>query len=48
METAPYRGAKACFLIDHQLDDAAFMAALIRATERELPKPKPKPKKPRG
>lgn len=42
VEAAPYPGAKACFLIDEQLDDADFMTALIIATERELPRPKPK------
>lgn len=46
LERAPYPGAKPCFLIDAELDDAAFMAALIRATAHELPVPKPKkPKK---
>lgn len=42
VEAAPYPGAKPCFLIDEQLDDAAFMVRLITATERELPAPKPK------
>ncbi len=42
VEAAPYPGAKACFLIDEQLDDTALMAALILATERELPMPKAK------
>lgn len=46
VEAAPYPGAKPCFLIDAQLDDADFLAALIVATERELPLPKPrKPKR---
>lgn len=42
VEAAPYPGAKPCFLIDRQLDDAAFMAALVGATASELPLPKPK------
>jgi len=47
VEAAPYPGAKSCFLIDDQLDDAAFMAALIRVTGRDLPIPMPKkPKAP--
>lgn len=45
VEAAPYPGAKPCFLVDAQLDDAAFMAALVRATARALPLPRPKKKK---
>lgn len=41
-EGAPYPGAKPHFLIDEQLDDAPWLAALITATERELPMPAPK------
>lgn len=46
VEAAPYPGAKPCFLID-QLDDAAFLAALVGATASELPLPKQKKKKPK-
>ena len=42
VEAAPYPGAKPCFLIDEQLDDAPFMAVLVVATASEVPLPKPK------
>ena len=41
----PYPGAKPFFLIEGQLDDCDFMAALIAATAHALPAPKPKKKK---
>ena len=41
-EAPPYPGAKPHLLIDEKLDDRAWMAALIAATERELPLPKEK------
>jgi len=44
-EAPPYPGAKNFFLIEGQLDDRDFMAALIAATAHALPAPKPKKKK---
>jgi TfoX/Sxy family transcriptional regulator of competence genes len=41
-EAPPYPGAKFHFLIEGELDDADFMAELVRATDRELPAAKPK------
>lgn len=47
IEAPPYPGAKPYFVVDEHLDDAEFLAALVRATESELPEPKPKkPKQP--
>ena len=39
----PYPGAKLQYVVPGDLwDDAAFLAGLLRATERELPEPRPK------
>jgi TfoX/Sxy family transcriptional regulator of competence genes len=47
-EAPPYPGAKPYFVIDEFVDDAEFLASLVRATEGEVPEPKPKrPKKPK-
>lgn len=47
VEAPPYPGARPFYRVDEQLDDGEFMAALLLATEREVPAPKPKrpPKK---
>ena len=42
VETPPYPGAKPCFLVQEELDDAGLLSRLIAATARELPAPKPK------
>ena len=41
----PYEGAKDYFFID-DVDDHAYLSALVRATCKELPEPKPKKVKP--
>ncbi len=49
MEAPPYPGASLYFVLDEHVDDADFLATLVRATESELPEPKPKkPKKPKA
>jgi TfoX/Sxy family transcriptional regulator of competence genes len=45
VEAAPYPGAKPNYLLVDQLEDRAWMSALIRITAAELPIPKPKKKK---
>jgi TfoX/Sxy family transcriptional regulator of competence genes len=45
VEAPPYPGAKNCFLIDSEIDDAEWLTQLIAITEAELPKPKPRKKK---
>ena len=46
-EAPPYRGAKSSFLISAEgLEDADWLAELIRLSAEELPLPKPKKKKP--
>jgi len=46
-EAPPYRGAKPSFLISAEgLEDADWLAELIRLSAEELPLPKPKKKKP--
>ena len=48
VEGAPYPGAKPHLLITpDQWEDAEWLCALVRATDRELPMPKPKVKKPK-
>jgi TfoX/Sxy family transcriptional regulator of competence genes len=42
IEAPPYPGAKACFLIEDNLDDKAWLGDLIRLTAQELPAPRPK------
>ena len=42
VEAPPYPGARLFYRVDEQLDDGEFMAALLIATEREVPAPKPK------
>jgi TfoX/Sxy family transcriptional regulator of competence genes len=42
IEAPPYPGAKPYFVIDEHIDDADFLAALVRATEAAVPAPKPK------
>lgn len=45
-EAPPYPSASLYFVLDDHVDDAEFLAKLVRATENELPEPKPKkPKK---
>ena len=39
-EVPPYPGARPYYLIDTQLDDADGLAAVVRATARELPPPR--------
>lgn len=47
-EAPPYPGASMYFVLDDHVDDADFLATLVRATESELPEPAPqKPKKPK-
>jgi TfoX/Sxy family transcriptional regulator of competence genes len=36
-DASPYPGAKPCFLIEDQLDDAEWLSRLIRITAEELP-----------
>jgi len=46
VEAPPFPGARPWIVVDEHLDDAEFLATLVRATESELPEPKPrKPKK---
>ena len=45
VEAPPYPGAKTCFLIEEELEDAEWLSELVVLTERELPIPKPKKKK---
>ena len=42
VEAPPYPGAKACFLIQDELDDAYLLSRLIATTALKLPAPKPK------
>jgi TfoX/Sxy family transcriptional regulator of competence genes len=44
VEKPPYPGAKLYFLIDEQLDDPQWLAALVRATATEVPRKEVKPK----
>ena len=44
VEAPPYTGAKPYFLVEDRLDDRDWIAALVRATEREVPLPKIKKK----
>ncbi len=48
VEAPPYPGAKPIFLIEDQIEDAAWLSELVRITTRELPVPKPKKRKKRG
>jgi len=45
VEAPPYPGAKNCFLIGDQIDDAEWLTALIKVTEAELPGRKPRKRK---
>ena len=45
VEAPPYPGAKPSFLIEDQIEDAAWLSELVRITTRELPLPKPKKRK---
>ena len=45
VEAPPYPGAKPCFLIEDQIEDAAWLSDLVRITTRELPLPKRKKRK---
>jgi len=46
IEAPPYPGAKDYFLLEDQVDDADWLAGLIRASAKELPPPrKKKPRK---
>ena len=47
-EVPPYPGARPYYLIDTQLDDADGLAAVVRATARELPPPPPAAEKRAG
>ena len=42
VEASPYPGAKPAFLIADRLDDAEWLAGLVRASLPELPEPKPR------
>lgn len=42
VEAPPYPGAKPSFLIQSQIEDAAWLGELVTITARELPDPKPK------
>lgn len=44
VEKPPYPGAKLYFLIDEQLEDPQWLAALVRATATEVPRKEIKPK----
>lgn len=44
VEAPPYPGAKPSFLIEEQVEDAAFLSALVKVSLAELPAPKPKTK----
>ena len=48
VEAPPYPGAKPIFLIEDQIEDAAWLSELVRITTRELPVPKPKKRKKKG
>lgn len=45
VEAPPYPGAKPIFLIENQIEDAAWLSELVRITTRELPVPKRKKRK---
>jgi len=45
VEAPAYPGAKSSFLITDEIEDADWLATLVRLTERELPAPKPKKKR---
>ena len=45
VEAPPYPGAKPSLLIEHQIEDAAWLSELLRITATELPTPKPKKRK---
>lgn len=48
VEAPPYPGARGFFLVGAQLEDAAWLSRLVRATADALPPPRPrKPKKQR-
>jgi len=47
-QAPPYPGAKPYFLIDERLDDRHWVAALVLATERDLPVPKARSAMPRS
>jgi len=44
VEKPPYPGAKMYFLIDEQLEDPQWLAALVRVTATEVPRKELKPK----
>ncbi len=46
VEAPAYPGAKMSYLIEEKYEDAEWLGALIRITEKELPAPKPKRIKP--
>jgi len=45
VEAPPYEGAKNCFLIEDEIEDAEWLTELFVITEEELPAPKPKKKR---
>jgi TfoX/Sxy family transcriptional regulator of competence genes len=45
VEAPPYPGAKNCFLIEDEIEDAEWLTELFVRTEIELPAPKPKKKR---
>ena len=45
VEAPPYPGARNAFLIEDEIEDAAWLTELIVRTEKELPAPKPRKKR---
>lgn len=45
VEAEPYPGAKLALLIEDKLEDGEWLAGLLIASEKVLPKPKPRKKK---
>ena len=45
IEAPAYNGAKNSFLVEDEVEDAAWLCDLVRITVKELPEPKPKKKK---
>jgi TfoX/Sxy family transcriptional regulator of competence genes len=46
VEASPYPGAKSCFLIQANIQDADWLCQLIQTTAAELPSPAKKKRKP--
>ena len=45
VESPPYPGAKASFLIHDKIEDSEWLSKLVKISVKELPEPKPRKKK---